>query len=109
MSVRDKLKKAAADRRFATVSFMGEQILCKLHTLEGIEDLQKQLSGADEKKAGSVLMEYIPNQFLDPEDKEPIWTAEELRKNMTNKDMNELVTLFFKANGDIGAEEKEKN
>lgn len=109
MSVRDKLKKAASDRRFATVSFMGEKILCKLHTLNGIEDLQRKLSGSDEKQAGAVLMDYIPEQFLDPEDKKPIWTAQELRDDMTNKDMNELVSLFFKANGDFGNEDKEKN
>ena len=108
MSTREALLEKVESRRVVAVDFLGHKINCVLHTLKSIEDLQEKL-GNDEKKAGEVLLGFIPLQFLDPEDGKPIFTEEYLRESMSNKDMNTLVTLFFKTNGDVGIEEREKN
>jgi len=106
MSLFDKIKKNAADRRTVECTIFGEKVLCKLHSKKSIKEVQERFSG--EEGEGQ---EELANQFLNPDTMEPILTAQFIEDDCSQKDAVELLDLFMKLNGfsDDALEESEKN
>ena len=104
MSLREKLINKAVERRFESVTFLGETLLCKLNTVKDLE-LLKEIEEDDDK-----LLDFVSRQFFDPETKKQLFELEDLKNSLSSKDMKQLVSLFFKTNGaDLSVEEMEKN
>ena len=106
MSLFDKIKKSAADRRTVECTIFGENVLCRLHSKKSIKEVQKSFSGEDGE--GQAV---LASQFLDPGTMEPVITSEFLEEDCSQKDAVYLLELFMKLNGfsDDSLEDSEKN
>lgn len=107
MNLFDKIKANAEDRRVKECTIFGERVLVKLHSLNQMTQIDKELGDGDDRQNA----ELIAKQFLDPKTKDPVLTADWLMDECTQADALQLVRLFIKMNrvNDDSLEQAEKN
>lgn len=107
MTLLEKMKKNAAERRFAKCTIFGEEVLCRVHSKASIAVVQEQFMSDDT----SVREDALIDQFLDIETKKPVLTREFIIEDCSQKDAANLIDLFMKLNGfdNDAVESAEKN
>jgi hypothetical protein len=93
---REKLLEKGRERRRKIITLFGEKVICLVHPIGKIEEILK--GGFD----GDKTVEFVAEQFLDPDDGKPVFSADYLRNELGNSDLQELIRLFFKNNGADG-------
>ena len=102
----EKVKNAVAERSVKQVKiFDGSlDVLCRRHSIKGIEAVQDTTDNES-------IIGFLADQFLDPDDRQPVFTKEMLLNEVPNEDTQEMLKIFFSANGaDLESmEQVEKN
>ena len=108
MNLKEMLKNKIQSKKYKEVTIFDDiKVLCARQTIKSIEELQTKLKDSQDN---AEIAKYLSKQFVDPEDKKPVFTAVELLEEVPNEEVQELTKVFFKANGaDIELKEIEKN
>ncbi len=81
------------ERRRKIITLFGEKVICLIHPIGKIEEKLKD--GLE----GQKIIDFLAEQFLDIEDGLPVFSAEYLKNELGNADLQELSKIFFKHNG----------
>jgi len=108
MSLLDKVKAAAKERRVKECKVFGESVLCILHSKKSLEKVREQFAKAMETDNGEAV---LAEQFLDPETRKPFLTRKFLEEDCAQADVDNLLDIFLRMNKSASnsVEESEKN
>ena len=105
--LRKKMKETAKSRTVQECTLFGEKVLCKVYSMDGIKAVGDKLGAGNLE---SDIAKCLAAQFIDPDDKKPIFTAKFITEEMSQPDAMEMLSLFSRMNGSTGTvEDSEKN
>jgi hypothetical protein len=108
MSLLDKVKATAKERRVKECKVFGEPVLCILHSKVSLQKVRQQFAKAMETDSAESV---LAKQFLDPDTNKPFLTNKFLVEECAAADVDNLLDIFLKMNGSStsSVEEAEKN
>jgi hypothetical protein len=97
MSLTQELKELAKKRNIKECTFLGKKILARVYSKNGWKKVWAELIDSITASDGTAE-EILAKQFLDPQTKKPVFTKSMLENDLTQPDVEELVTLFMRMN-----------
>ena len=108
MSLLEKVKASAKERRVKECTVFGEQVLCVLHSKKSLAEIREQFAKAMETDDSESV---LARQFLDPETRKPFLTKKFLVEECATQDVEGLLDIFLRMNGSStrAVDDAEKN